>query len=131
MTILEALWQSWSESVELISLVPSHSVIIGPVNPGMPVPAIGFLRQQQKDGLHTSTSRFVSVSVTAVAQAEDPGTLEEIAEAIREHLTAWQSTRFKAFGPIGVSATIEREERGPSTLWRAEFTIDYQAERLD
>ncbi|GAB4133038.1 MAG: hypothetical protein Kow0040_14770 [Thermogutta sp.] len=129
MTILEALKESWALSPELTELVPADSVFIGPVNPGFSAPAVGFVRQQQETGLHTSTGRFVTVTVVAEVQAEDPETLEDLADRIREYLTYWSSSRFMCFEQKGVSATIERSETSPSTLWQAEITIVYDAER--
>lgn len=129
MTITEALKESWALSPELTELVPADRVFVGPVNPGTAAPALGFVRQQQANGLRTSGSRFVVVTVTAEAEADDPETLEELADRIREHLRSWQSSRFTSFEQKDVSVTIERSETSPSQLWQAEITITYDAER--
>lgn len=128
-SILAAVREAWSQSAVLNGLIPAVRITLGPPNPGSSLPRLGLITSTQISGLRTSEGKYPGVLITALAEAESAELLEEIADAMHVHLEHWQSPRFVSIRQVSLQASIQRDEDGPSTLWRADFTIQYQAAR--
>jgi len=128
-SVLDAIRTAWATTPELTALVPADRVYVGPPNPGIAAPCIGFVQERQSELVHTSAGQCLTVAITAVAEADSAETLERLADLLREKLHQWESTRFRSIRIANVAATIGREEQSPKRLWSGEIILTYEVQR--
>jgi len=125
MSILDAIQKKWRETLELRQLIPEVRVFLGPPNPGTPLPTLGFVSVQIADKTRTSDGRYPHVTLRAVAESAQPDFLESLREAICAHLGEWTTERYGTMQLSRCELSMARSEDSPSTLWRGEFTLEY------
>lgn len=129
-SVLDAIRTAWQADSDLTAIIPAARVFIGPPNPGATQPCIGFVSETHAGLIHTSHNRYLDITVTAVAEAEDAETLEILADVLREKLHTWTATRFQSIRLASVRADISREEDSPKELWVGRFTLGFDTLRL-
>lgn len=128
-SVMDAVKTAWGEASELAALIPPARVFLGPPNPGSGNPCLGFTTVQTSGASHSSSTQYVTVTVTAVAEAADAETIETIAEEARQSLGGWQSTLYKSIRLIDVATTISRGDDTPKQLWVGELIFTFEAYR--
>lgn len=122
-SVLDAIRDAWIAESDLTDWIPEDRVFVGPPNPGTPMPCLGFVSESNAGLTRSSSTQYLTISVQAVAEADDPETLESVCDAIREHLHTWTCTRFAAMQVKEVVGTIARDDESPRRSWIADIQI--------
>lgn len=125
--ILSAVAQWHRDNAELSAIIPAANVVAGEPEPGMALPAIGYREVTLGTRGGTSKARFRQIVCTAIAEATDAETLEELAEQLERSMYGWQSDRYRTIGPPTVEATISRQQEHPSENYQATYRLAWTA----
>ena len=125
-SVLDTIKTTWAGKIGLVNLIPDKRVFVGITNPGTPTPSICFHGQSIGAARRTSSHRYPTVIVEAIAEAEDADFLEDLVEQMRADLEVWQSTRYGALVLADLTVRIYREDEPPKRNWIAEVQMQYQ-----